>query len=212
MSEWHPIATHPARPFPTVARHVSSFSLLLSFQPAAPRDAPGDRRTCRRPSTTLLLSNVHQARSSLGRPFHARSPASGRGADELLGTYRCQTFLAYSRREYDRTAIIVTAPSECALPARGCPGRTHYPIAVSSTSSYPPCTSERAGRRTERCQTPGPSRSSSRNRTQCAPIGQISPPPSPSYYAPHIFYTAGMSSFSYPAASHVHVPRRQDED
>ena len=175
----------------------------MSFVPvAAPRDAPGDRRTCRRPVDDSVASGALE--SGLRRPFHPCSPVSG--ADELL---RCQTFLAYSRREYDRTAIIVTAPSECALPARGCPGRTHYPIAVSSSSSYPPCTSERAGRRTERCQTPGPSRSSSRNRTQCAPIGQISPPPSPSYYAPHIFYTAGMSSFSHPPS---HVPRRQDED
>jgi len=125
------------------------------------------------------------------------------GADESRTHLRCQTFLAYSRREYDRTATIVTAPSECSLPARGCPGRTHYPIAVSSSSSYP-CSSERAGRRTERrterCQTPGPSRSSSRNRTQ------MSPPPSPSYYAPHIFFTAGTSF--YVLLRHLRRPRR----
>jgi hypothetical protein len=171
-------------------RPACKFTLLLlvpvaSSCPLSPSTYPRDRRTCRQPlccpwSTFDLPDTPHSHLISF--------LCSWLVADER-GTHRCQTFLAYSRREYDRTAMIVTAPSECALPARGCPGRTHYPIAVSSSSSYP-CASERSGRRTERCQTPGPSRSSSRNRT---PRTQTSPPPSPSYYAPHIFYTAGTS-------------------
>jgi len=181
-SHCHPLPTSifPHRPACKSTLLPSSRSTSC---PSSPRDAR-DRRTCRQPLCCSPLSILHRPWSTPSRLVFCSAP----GADERA-THRCKTYLAYSRREYDRTAIIVTAPSECALPARGCPGRTHYPIAVSSTSSYP-CPSERSGRRTERCQTPGPSRSSSRNRTPC---NQTSPPPSPSYYAPHIFYTAGTS-------------------
>ncbi|CAK5264715.1 unnamed protein product [Mycena citricolor] len=36
-----------------------------------------------------------------------------------------RTFSAYSSSAYDRSPIVVT-PNACALPARGCPGRTYY--------------------------------------------------------------------------------------
>ncbi|KAJ7756210.1 hypothetical protein B0H16DRAFT_1885983 [Mycena metata] len=36
-----------------------------------------------------------------------------------------RTFTAHPRSEYDRSPIVVS-PNACALPARGCPGRTYY--------------------------------------------------------------------------------------
>ncbi|CCA71830.1 hypothetical protein PIIN_05765 [Serendipita indica DSM 11827] len=71
--------------------------------------------------------------------------------------------------EYDRSPTVVM-PNECALPARGCPGKTYF------------ATVARTGRRITRCATPAASRGNSRSRSN------MSPPPSPSFYAKHIFY------------------------
>ncbi|KAI0305917.1 hypothetical protein B0F90DRAFT_1814753 [Multifurca ochricompacta] len=45
-----------------------------------------------------------------------------------------RTFFAYSSSAYDRSPIVVL-PNTCALPARGCPGRTYIP---GCTASSPP--------------------------------------------------------------------------
>lgn len=42
-----------------------------------------------------------------------------------------RTFSAHSATQYDRTPIQV-APNACALPARGCPGRTYYDSSAAS--------------------------------------------------------------------------------
>lgn len=83
----------------------------------------------------------------------------------------CQTYLV--DYEYDRTSTVVM-PNECALPARGCPGKTYFSTQVANVA--------RTGRRLARCATPGASRANSRSRNN------MSPPPSPSLYAKHIFY------------------------
>ena len=87
----------------------------------------------------------------------------------FLGLYQTY-FVDY---EYDRTSTVVM-PNECALPARGCPGKTYFSTQVVNVA--------RAGRRLGRCATPGSSRANSRSRNN------MSPPPSPSLYAKHIFY------------------------
>ncbi|KAI0272456.1 hypothetical protein BC834DRAFT_856780, partial [Gloeopeniophorella convolvens] len=48
-----------------------------------------------------------------------------------------RTFSAYSPSSYDRSPIVVL-PNVCALPARGCPGRTYVPGSSPSTSPNAP--------------------------------------------------------------------------
>jgi hypothetical protein len=48
-----------------------------------------------------------------------------------------RTFSAYSSSTYDRSPIVVL-PNLCALPARGCPGRTYLPGCTTSSSLNPP--------------------------------------------------------------------------
>lgn len=83
----------------------------------------------------------------------------------FLGLY--QTYVV--DYEYDRSSTVVM-PNECALPARGCPGKTYFANVA------------RTGRRLARCATPAASRGNSRSRSN------MSPPPSPSFYTKHIFY------------------------
>lgn len=47
-----------------------------------------------------------------------------------------RTFLAYSPSAYDRSPIVVP-PNACALPARGCPGRTYIPGCTPSSALSP---------------------------------------------------------------------------
>jgi hypothetical protein len=87
----------------------------------------------------------------------------------FLGLYKTYA-LDY---DYDRSSTVVM-PNECALPARGCPGRTYFSTTMAHVA--------RTGRRLTRCATPGGSRANSRSRNN------MSPPPSPSFYTKHIFY------------------------
>ncbi|KAJ7153553.1 hypothetical protein C8R43DRAFT_450107 [Mycena crocata] len=48
-----------------------------------------------------------------------------------------RTFSAHSPSSYDRSPIVVS-PNSCALPARGCPGRTYYPGSGSSAPKTHP--------------------------------------------------------------------------
>ncbi|KAJ7042777.1 hypothetical protein C8F04DRAFT_945206 [Mycena alexandri] len=48
-----------------------------------------------------------------------------------------RTFTAHPRSEYDRSPIVVS-PNACALPARGCPGRTYYDNAPRRSSKHTP--------------------------------------------------------------------------
>ncbi|KAF8176275.1 hypothetical protein BJ912DRAFT_700679 [Pholiota molesta] len=49
-----------------------------------------------------------------------------------------RTFTAYSATAYDRSPIVVT-PNSCALPERGCPGRTYLLDEAASASPAPRC-------------------------------------------------------------------------
>lgn len=98
----------------------------------------------------------------------------------------CQTYLV--DYDYDRTSTVVM-PNDCALPARGCPGKTYFANTVA--------TAARTGRRLARCATPGASRANSRTRNN-----NMSPPPSPSFYTKHIFYPD-----EYPFPSPIPSPR-----
>ncbi|KAG8809597.1 hypothetical protein FRC18_004475 [Serendipita sp. 400] len=99
----------------------------------------------------------------------------------------CQTYLV--DYDYDRSSTVVER-NDCALPARGCPGRTYFLNGVPHTNS-------RTGRRLGRCSTPAASRPSSRSRAN-----NMSPPPSPSFYTKHIFYPD-----EYPFPSPIPSPR-----
>jgi hypothetical protein len=62
--------------------------------------------------------------SSPGPLLPASHPS--RGSHVHFPAQLSRTYSAHSRNEYDRSAIVV-APNTCALPARGCPGRTYVP-------------------------------------------------------------------------------------
>ena len=57
-----------------------------------------------------------------------------------------RTFSAYSASAYDRSPIVVT-PNTCALPERGCPGRTYFDEAAASRANgASPCNSKLGSR------------------------------------------------------------------
>jgi hypothetical protein len=130
--------------------------------------------SCKGSDCSRNMSHNSESSSSSSTPPYPPQPPSPHV--HFLGL--CQTYLV--DYEYDRSSTVVM-PNECALPARGCPGRTHFSNTVAHVA--------RSGRRLARCATPAASRANSRNRNNT-----MSPPPSPSFYAKHIFYP-GMLSF-----------------
>jgi hypothetical protein len=125
-------------------------------------------------------SSRNYASSADGTPYPPQPPSPH---VHFLGLY--QTYLV--DYEYDRSSTVVM-PNDCALPARGCPGKTYFTSTVANVA--------RQGRRLTRCATPGASRANSRSRNN------MSPPPSPSFYTKHIFYPD-----EYPFPSPIPSPR-----
>ncbi|KZT22163.1 hypothetical protein NEOLEDRAFT_1072040 [Neolentinus lepideus HHB14362 ss-1] len=79
------------------------------------------------------------------RPILKRSPApASRHVHFPPSPVLTRTFAAHSPAAYDRSPIVV-APNACALPARGCPGKTYLPtksvyprpVPVSSLERHP---------------------------------------------------------------------------
>ena len=102
--------------FLTIYHHVSH--LLTPVQPAA---------------VPWLLMSI--------RPILKRDPSTPHRNHAVHfppSTSLTRTFVAYSSSTYDRSPIIVT-PNSCALPERGCPGRT-YGLDDTAPPNYHPQT------------------------------------------------------------------------
>lgn len=124
---------------------------------------PCGRESCTGPEQARGFTNYPDGSTA---PFPPQPPSPH---VHFLGLY--QTYLV--DYDYDRSSTIVM-PNECALPARGCPGKTYFSTQVANVA--------RTGRRLGRCATPAGSRGNSRSRMN------MSPPPSPSLCARHILY------------------------
>jgi hypothetical protein len=124
---------------------------------------PCGRESCTGPEQARNFPNYPDGSTA---PFPPQPPSPH---VHFLGLY--QTYLV--DYDYDRSSTVVM-PNECALPARGCPGKTYFSTQVANVA--------RTGRRLGRCATPAASRGNSRSRMN------MSPPPSPSLCARHILY------------------------
>lgn len=120
----------------TLAHHVSLYPVKLAV-PAASACLFSLKRGLR----PLLLPRFPQMRSILKHPesnhseppHFATSPAVSSALPYPYPTPQVhfppsdaltQTYLTHSTTAYDRAPIVVV-PNECAMPARGCPGRTY---------------------------------------------------------------------------------------
>lgn len=137
--------------------------------------------SCNPPCNGDVCNSYRSSSNADGTPYPPQPPSPH---VHFLGL--CQTYLV--DYDYDRTSTVVM-PNDCALPARGCPGKTYFASTVASAA--------RTGRRLARCATPAASRGNSRTRNN-----NMSPPPSPSFYTKHIFYPD-----EYPFPSPIPSPR-----
>jgi hypothetical protein len=126
---------------------------------------PCSKESCTGPDQSRNFTNYSESATP---PYPPQPPSPH---VHFLGLY--QTHIV--DYEYDRSPTVVM-PNECALPARGCPGKTYFCNFNQAANAA------RNGRLRGRCATPGGSRASSRNRNN------LSPPPSPSLYAKQLFY------------------------
>ncbi|KAG9095504.1 hypothetical protein FRC06_009734 [Ceratobasidium sp. 370] len=137
-------------------------------------------------SSRARQSNPNAALGSIGGPSEMLPYAQANVHFPTAKRELVKTRVTHSPSSYDRSPIVVL-PNSCALPARGCPGRTYDPTPVSPSgrtmhpsaqiySSPPPMSQSppRIRRPATPCAVPGliPDESSSDDSD-----GLISPPP-----------------------------------